>query len=54
MGERSGLPQHGVDERGLTVVDVSDDGDITKIWAYIHFKIVAAWAHNRENDGKAS
>ena len=28
--ERAGLPQHGVDQRGLAVVDVRDDGDVAQ------------------------
>ena len=28
--QRAGLPQHRVDQRGLAVVDVGDDGDIAK------------------------
>ncbi len=28
--QRAGLPQHGVDQRGLAVVDVRDDGDIAE------------------------
>src|ERR1700730_5189844 len=31
MAEDSALAQHGVDEGGLTVVDVRDDGDVTNI-----------------------
>jgi hypothetical protein len=27
------LPQHGVDQRRLAVVDVRDDGDVAKIHA---------------------
>lgn len=42
VGQRAGLAQHGVDEGGLTVVDVSDDGDIAKIGESIHPQIVAA------------
>ena len=34
--ERAGLPEHVVDERGLAVVDVSDDGDVTDIFARDH------------------
>ena len=30
--ERAGLPQHGVDERGLAVVDVGDDGDVAQVF----------------------
>ena len=31
--ERAGLPEHGVDERGLAVVDVRDDGDVPQVVA---------------------
>ena len=31
--KRAGLPEHGVDQGGLTVVDVSDDGDVSQIWS---------------------
>ena len=31
--ERAGLPQHGVDEGGLAVVDVGDDGDVAEVGA---------------------
>ena len=33
LAESTGLPEHGVDERGLAMVDVGDDGDIAKIVA---------------------
>ena len=29
--EHTGLPQHGVDQRALVVVDVGDDGDVAQI-----------------------
>ena len=29
--ERAGLPQHGVDQRGLAVVDVRDDGHVAQV-----------------------
>ncbi len=31
--EGAGLAQHGVDERGLAVVDVGDDGDVAQVVA---------------------
>ena len=31
LAERPGLPQHLVDEGGLAVVDVGDDGDVTEV-----------------------
>ena len=34
--ERAGLPQHRVDERGLPVIDVGDDGDVSEIFAASH------------------
>ena len=33
VAERVGLPEHGVDQRGLAVVDVGDDRDIAQIVA---------------------
>ena len=33
LAEGAGLPQHGVDERGLAVVDVGDDGDVAQVVA---------------------
>jgi hypothetical protein len=32
-GESPGLPEHGVDQRGLPVVDVGDDGDVAQVVA---------------------
>ena len=34
--ERAGLPEHRVDQRGLAVVDVSDDGEVAEIATYRH------------------
>ena len=31
LSEDAGLPEHGVDQRGLAVVDVGDDGDVPEI-----------------------
>ena len=36
LAEGAGLPQHGVDEGGLAVVDVGDDGDVSQILADGH------------------
>jgi hypothetical protein len=33
LAERAGLPEHGVDERGLAVVDVRHDGDVAEVGA---------------------
>ena len=33
VAEHLGLPEHGVDERGLAVVDVRDDGDVADVHA---------------------
>jgi len=33
LGEGSGLPEHGVDESGLAVVDVGDDRDVAEFLA---------------------
>ena len=35
-GERTGLLEHGVDQGGLAVVDVGDDGDVTDVVARGH------------------
>ena len=32
-GEHAGLAQHRVDQRGLAVVDVGDDGDVADVGA---------------------
>ena len=32
-GEHAGLAQHGVDQRGLAVVDVRDDRDVADVGA---------------------
>ena len=36
LAERPGLPEHGVHERGLAVVDVSHDGDVADVFAEGH------------------
>jgi hypothetical protein len=54
MGQRARLTQHRVDERRLAMVDVGDDGYVTKVRARIHTKIVAAQVCIRENDGRAA
>jgi hypothetical protein len=33
VAQGTGLPQHGVDQRRLTVIDVRDNGDVAKIHA---------------------
>ena len=40
--ERPGLPEHGVDEGRLAVVDVRDDGDVAEVIARRHRGIVRA------------
>jgi len=30
------LPKHGIDQRGLSVVNVGDDGNVSQIFAYRH------------------
>src|SRR5581483_11717974 len=35
--ERSRLPEHGVDQRRLTVIDVRDDGDVAQVGTYGHY-----------------
>ena len=42
--ERSGLPEHRVDQRGLAVVDVCHDGDVPDVVARQHRRRVAAAA----------
>jgi hypothetical protein len=37
----AGLPQHGVDQRGLAVVDVGDDRDVAQVGADRHAFILA-------------
>src|SRR5690606_20121906 len=39
-GHGAGLAQHGVDQGGLAVVDVGDDGDIAEIGAQRHTSIL--------------
>jgi len=34
--ERAGLPEHGVNERGLSVVYVGDDGNVADVTAVLH------------------
>ncbi len=49
MGEGAGLPEHGVDQGRLAVVDVSDDGDVAKIRARIHVRDCrSAGIHSRK------
>ena len=36
LTEGTRLPEHGVDQRGLAMVDVGDDGDVAEIFAAIH------------------
>jgi hypothetical protein len=33
------LPQHGVDQRGLAMIYVSDDCDVTQIFALLDWQI---------------
>jgi hypothetical protein len=33
LAEGAGLPEHGVDQRGLAVVDVGDDRDVAQVVA---------------------
>ena len=44
LAERAGLPEHRVDERGLAVVDVRDDGDVAELVTGGHRGRVAAAA----------
>ena len=46
VAESAGLAKHGVDQRGLAVVDMGDDGDVTKIHDFKPFEAVCgrlAW-----------
>src|SRR5690606_13685633 len=36
IAEGAALPQHGVDEGGLAMVDMGDDGDVAQVWAHGH------------------
>jgi hypothetical protein len=36
MVQGAGLPQHGIDQGCLTVIDVRDDGYVAKVWARVH------------------
>ena len=37
--EGPGLPEHGVDEGGLAVIDVGDDGDVAQVLAHGHMEL---------------
>ena len=43
LTEGARLPEHGIDQGGLAVVDVSDDGDISKVFSKFH--PVTLWRH---------
>ncbi len=49
--EGARLPEHGIDEGGLAVVDVGDDGDVTQVLAHAHrgyfFRWGTPWAGYR-------
>ncbi len=34
FSESAGLPQHGVNQRGLAVVDMRDDGDVPDVFSF--------------------
>jgi hypothetical protein len=36
LSEGAGLPEHGVDERRLPVVDVRDDRHVSEVFAKLH------------------
>ena len=44
LAEGAGLPQHGVDEGRLAVVDVGDDGDVAELGADGHRGTIVVWA----------
>jgi hypothetical protein len=38
------LPEHGVDEGGLTVVDMGDDGDVANVLGHDAYVVRFAWS----------
>src|SRR6185436_15227053 len=45
LAKEAGLPEHRVDERGLAVVDVSDDRDVSNVFSLLHRSIVSRRNH---------
>ena len=43
LGERSGLPEHCVNQRGLAMIDVCDDGDISQVGTRGHMWTPQMW-----------
>ena len=43
LGERSGLPEHCVNQRGLAMIDVRDDGDISQVGTRGHMWTPQMW-----------
>ena len=57
LGERSGLPEHCVNQRGLSVIDVCDDRDVSQVGTRGHMwtpqmwiQIYACWGRARRED----
>ena len=53
--EDAGLPEHGVDQGGLAVVDVGDDGDVPDVRTLLHVShcstAAGAWLAGRRGGG---
>ena len=43
LRERSGLPEHCVNQRGLAMIDVRDDGDISQVGTRRHMWTPQMW-----------
>ena len=43
LGERSGLPEHCVNQRGLSVIDVRDDRDVSQVGTRGHIWTPQMW-----------
>ena len=43
LGERSGLPEHCVNQRGLSVIDVCDDRDVSQVGTRGHMWTPQMW-----------
>ena len=43
LGERSGLPEHCVNQRGLSVIDVCDDRDVSQVGTRGHIWTPHMW-----------
>ena len=47
VAEHLGLPEHRVDQRGLAVVDVRDDGDVADVLAELRGEVVGGLGGRR-------